>query len=327
MAIEHDASSPILPSRRQVLAGGGLALAGLALSRWAPAAEAAEVAPARGQKPVVLPPAGSKDPPAHALAEMRFWTDILSEHGMFFAMLLPGRELAAERSQAERFQSDFADLHARASAADAGAVTALSRTVQDAVGPFVDWKLRMQEAQASGRIHGLVWPMFFEHAAHEAQRFSRRLSQLQSGSAELDRAEVLEFWGMVMGEHALFIAHLLDPDEVDLVNRAYDAREAFQGLRSEAAGAGRAEHALGLAEEIVDFKSAAQRGIAEGTIKSIIQPALADHVRREALKFVDELRRLDPAAVPARPPSRPATSRVPARDVREIKIEGPPRTP
>ena len=42
---------------------------------------------------------------------------------------------------------------------------------------------------------------------------------------------------------------------------------------------------------IIDFKTAAERGIQEGRIKSIIHPALADHVRREAVRFRDELQR------------------------------------
>jgi hypothetical protein len=36
-------------------------------------------------------------------------------------------------------------------------------------------------------------------------------------------------------------------------------------------------------DDIIDFKTAAEKGIHTGKIKSIINPALADHVRREAL--------------------------------------------
>jgi hypothetical protein len=48
---------------------------------------------------------------------------------------------------------------------------------------------------------------------------------------------------------------------------------------------------LSAAETILDFKTKAARDIEAGRIKSIIDPRLADHVRREALKFVDELKR------------------------------------
>jgi hypothetical protein len=45
------------------------------------------------------------------------------------------------------------------------------------------------------------------------------------------------------------------------------------------------------AETILDFKTDAVRKIEAGKIKSIISPILADHVRRESVKFLDELKR------------------------------------
>ena len=48
---------------------------------------------------------------------------------------------------------------------------------------------------------------------------------------------------------------------------------------------------LSAAQTILDFKTETARDIEGARIRSIIDPRLADHVRREALKFVDELRR------------------------------------
>lgn len=50
---------------------------------------------------------------------------------------------------------------------------------------------------------------------------------------------------------------------------------------------------MSAAREILDFKTTAGREIEAGRIMSIIDPRLADHVRREALKFVDELKRAE----------------------------------
>jgi hypothetical protein len=46
-----------------------------------------------------------------------------------------------------------------------------------------------------------------------------------------------------------------------------------------------------MVDEIIDFKVAGEKGIIAGKIKSIIHPSLADHVRREALKAADDLKR------------------------------------
>jgi hypothetical protein len=50
---------------------------------------------------------------------------------------------------------------------------------------------------------------------------------------------------------------------------------------------------LSAAETILEFKTKTARDIEAARIKSIIDPRLADHVRREALKFVDELHRAE----------------------------------
>jgi hypothetical protein len=48
---------------------------------------------------------------------------------------------------------------------------------------------------------------------------------------------------------------------------------------------------LSAALTVLEFKTETGRAIEGARIKSIIDPRLADHVRREALKFVDELKR------------------------------------
>ena len=176
--------------------------------------------------------------------------------------------------------------------------------------PFIEWKATLGDAQKSGTLRSLVWPLFFDHTRHEAERWSRRLEQISTGDADFDREEVAVFWDNIMDEHARFIAHLLDPDEVELVERATKTGKVFEklggggmggavaALNAEPGTVARAitEHpetsaVLSAAEAILDFKTQAARDIEAARIKSIIDPRLADHVRREALKFVDELQR------------------------------------
>ena len=113
-----------------------------------------------------------------------------------------------------------------------------------------------------------------------------------------------------MEEHARFVAHLLDPDEYALIDEATKASRAFQDLGKggvtgtltalvDEPGAvvkGLIENpemdaVMSAARSILDFKTERVRDIEMKRIKSIIDPRLADHVRREALKFVDELKR------------------------------------
>lgn len=246
------------------------------------------------RKPVFVPEGGAVDPVSFSLADTLFWTDIMMEHAQFFTMLMPGDELAQQLADAERFKAAFARQFDRARTAriDKSNYVQLNRQTVEQVKPFMDWKRRMSEAQAKGKMRSLVWPDFFDHTALEAERFTKRLDAFSRGNAELDRGEVVDFWAKIMEDHAEFIAHLLDPQEKTLIATSRKSAEMFEKLRADhKANPDAKAKALAEGQAMVAFKTTATKGIEEGMIKSIIHPTLADHVRREAVKFVDELRR------------------------------------
>ena len=296
-------------TRRKILLRGGTVLVGTTLAGSMPVSALGETiasqvaatggsalprgvtAKGGGMKPVYLPEAGSTDPVAYSLAENLFWTDILAEHGNFFAMLMPGPELAKERGQAETFQRRFANQFekVRTASIDRTNLAAFNRTTSEIVKPFVDFKNDMFKAQRSGRLKSLVWPTFFDHTAREAERFSKRLEQLSRGTVDVDKSDAIDFWTQIMGEHADFIVHLLDPEEAALIAKATQTSTTFHELRDKPST--RAEAVEKAVDDVIDFKTAAVQGIQAGQIKSIIHPTLADHVRREAVKCADDLKR------------------------------------
>ena len=99
----------------------------------------------------------------------------------------------------------------------------------------------------------------------------------------------MDFWARIMEDHSEFIAHLLDPQEKVLIAASRKSAELFAKLRADKPE-GKTK-ALAEGQAMVAFKTTATKGIEEGKIKSIIHPTLADRVRREAVKFVDELKR------------------------------------
>lgn len=242
-----------------------------------------------GAKPIYVTRPGSRDPVEHSVADTLFWGEQLMEHAMFFVMLMPGAELAQQRGRAEQLQRQFTDHLARlrGSRLDGGNYAAFNNSTLALTREIISYKREMQEAQDSGRIHSLAWPLFFDHTAGEAERFAGRLEQLNGGDTSYSRAEVVPFWSDKMAEHAQFIAHLLDPEERLLIETAEETSGLFRSLEQNPSRGG-AEAAV---QAIIDFKTAAGQGIQSGTIDSIINPPLADHVRREAIRFQDELRR------------------------------------
>jgi Protein of unknown function (DUF2935). len=279
---------PVL-SRRRVLFGG-LALVGTTLLSSAMAATryAGIVTKGGGNKPTYVAEAGSRDPAALSMAENLFWNEQMMEHAVFFIALMPGAALAKERAQAEAFKATFADRLAKSGSVDAGGYRAFNKATIDQVRRYSEFEYRMRDQQAAGNLKSLVWPTFFDHTAREGDYFVQRLERLSAGDVSMDPARTAEFWTLIMGEHAGFIAHLLDPTELALVAKAMKANEDFLKMHAHPVPTNKAVRAV---EDILDFKTAAEKGIETGKIKSIIDPALADHVRREAIKAADDLRR------------------------------------
>jgi hypothetical protein len=302
-------SAPI--SRRNMLKAGGLAALGLVggcatatgINRAIPPAakvvqDSSQVrtTPADGNasagsttpsqdKPVWTP--NAENPFAYSLADNLFWNDVMMEHAMFFQELMPGKALDGPRQQAAEFERLFAQQLDQSRSISQDSFAAFNRRSIDHAKRFSGWKKEMREQQASGKMRSLVWPSFFEHTADEADRFASRLELYNKRQIEFDRSELVNFWVKAMGEHAGFIAHLLDPDERLLIDQARKMEKAFrEGFRQV-----KGDELMKAAKEVVDFKTVAEKGIYAGKIKSIISPPLASHVRREAVKFVDELNR------------------------------------
>lgn len=265
------------------------------------------------EKPVILPAPTQSDPTLHAWADARFAVDIMMEHALFFVLLMPPETAGAERQEAQRFHERFKALLARIETAgppDRSALKLFAQEVIDEIRPFIEYKARCGEAQTAGRLRSLVWPLFFDHTRHEAERWTRRMEVLAGGESEFERSEVATFWTNIMDEHARFVGHLLDPDEVELIDTCFRTSHVFQDLHKGGLGGvasalvgepgtvvnslvqnPETDAILSAAETILDFKTKTTRDIEAGRIKSIIDPRVGDHVRREALKFVNELKR------------------------------------
>jgi len=265
------------------------------------------------EKPMILPTLDEQSPALHAWADARFAIDIMAEHALFFVLLMPPELAGNERDEAERFHTKFTDLFFRIEAEGPPApsdVKGFAGRILESIKPFIEYKARLGDAQTSGKLRSLVWPLFFDHTRHEAERWTRRLETLARGESEFDRSEVSKFWTNIMDEHARFVAHLLDPDEFELIETCMKTSRVFSDLHKGGLGGvvsalvdepgtvasslvhnPETDAILSAAQTILDFKTTAARDIEGARIKSIIDPRLADHVRREALKFVDELKR------------------------------------
>src|SRR5215208_5979215 len=216
--------------RRDLFRVGGVTLAGITLGMGImPSAEAATDAAGMGcravEKQVYV--ATARDPAAYSSADNLFWNDIMMEHAKFFTALMPGPELATQRRTAEQFQQLFARQFTDSRHIDRANFVAFNQRTIDLVRRFSDHKKAWQAQQEAGQLRSLVWPLFFKHTAREADRFATRLAMYSSGNIEFERPEVVDFWSKTMSEHAGFIAHLLDPQERQLIVKASAIENKF----------------------------------------------------------------------------------------------------
>lgn len=292
--------------RRDLFKVGGITLAGITLGvmRGAEAATPATDPPGQGcravEKQVFV--ATARDPVAYSIADNLFWNDIMMEHAKFFTSLMPGPELAPHRATAAHFQQAFASQFTKSQTLDPGNYRAFNQITIDLVRRFSDHKKSWAAQQAAGQLRSLVWPVFFLHTAREADRFATRLAMYNSGNIEFERPEVVSFWSITMSEHAAMMAHLLDPQEKALFAKATAFENRFAHPAALQGGPG--DPVMAAAREIIDFKTVAEQGICSGQIRSIIDPELGAHMRREAIRFTDELQRSAPLVGSSAPPRR-----------------------
>lgn len=150
---------------------------------------------------------------------------------------------------------------------------------------------------------GNNFPLLVDHVSREANYFRNRLEELNKGRLEaLPDAIINEnvFFLRIMADHAKFIGHLLDPSERKLVEQAREFSHDFDQLLFQAKDLESMRpqsQTVPLLDQFLDqnrvsvkslrdFKKTARELIEACRIKSIIHPLLADHVFREAERFL-----------------------------------------
>lgn len=254
--------------------------------------------------------------------DVKFWTRIMKEHALFIKEGLPCNrpDLVAE---AERFYGMFEELEARVqrNCQDPAVLHDLRRAVAD----LINYQRQLTKLAVQCQLKGCLFPLLLDHITREAMHFLRVLMYGPEGHGpgmgdDMPPMEVMGdqdmrlwrflhrmmFWLRLMKDHAQFIAHLLDPSENQLIRVAQDFVRDFAMLLATtwdfaSMASSRPESFPAVARLIDnvtekttafrDFTRAAYDLLKQCKVLSIIEnPLLADHLTREADKFLEELR-------------------------------------
>ncbi|MCA0754335.1 DUF2935 domain-containing protein [Paenibacillus sp. N4] len=243
-----------------------------------------------------------------SLDEIRFWSRIMKEHSLFLRLGFRCEDTQLIQ-EANTFYSIFEQIEARANAysadTDPQQIMAFNTEVHTAVSYIWAFKRKVLELILTCQLPGANnFPLLVDHTSREANYFRNRLADLNNGNLEpLGDAIIDEnvFFLKIMADHAKFIGHLLDPSERKLVQQAREFSHDFDQLLWQAQDLSSMRpqsETVPLLDQFLDqnrvsvvslrdFKKTARDLIEACRIKSIIHPLLADHVYREAERFLD----------------------------------------
>ncbi|MFC4779455.1 DUF2935 domain-containing protein [Paenibacillus sp. GCM10023252] len=245
---------------------------------------------------------------ARSLDEVRFWARIMKEHSLFLRLGFRAEDTQLI-NEANYFYKIFEDIEQRALAfgldSDPRVIMQFNTEVHTAVSYIWAFKRKVLGLILTCQLPGQTnFPLLVDHVSREAKYFRNRLTELNQGTLEpLPDAIIDEnvFFLKIMADHAKFISHLLDPSERKLVDQANEFSHDFDQLlfqaqdldsmRPQSQTAPLLGHFLDQNRVSVaslrDFKKTARELIEACKIKSIIHPLLADHVFREASRFLE----------------------------------------
>lgn len=138
-----------------------------------------------------------------------------------------------------------------------------------------------------------MYPEMLDHLVREAKFYMELLLDLQE--RKKDRKKIIEkqiFWNHIMEDHAQFIRGYLDPSEKELMKKANEYAKLFERLLKETKEADKknigriTERNLKAAEDIMEFKKDGTEGLLKCEIRGILNPLLADHILREANRYI-----------------------------------------
>lgn len=244
---------------------------------------------------------------ARSLDEIRFWSRIMKEHSLFLKLGFRCEDVQLIE-EANYFYSVFEDIENRSHAftedTDPEVIRRFNQKVANAACGIYLFKRKILDLVLRCKLPGQNnFPLLIDHTSREANYFRKRLKELNKGILKpLPDAIIKEnvFFLRIMADHAKFIGHLLDPSERKLEDQAREFSHDFDQLLFQARdleSMAPQSHTVPLLDQFLDqnrvsvvslrdFKKTARDLIEACRIKSIIHPLLADHVFREAERFL-----------------------------------------
>lgn len=257
-------------------------------------------------EPVVLPSRDDHDQGRLAWAEARFALELLTEHALFFVFLMPHLS-EAPLAYCTRLRALHTSLDEHEIPTRHAIVPFIDSVIATISHPLYERTRRSNEVQGTPTSHTLAWQLLASYTEHEVSRWMNILTRIRDGTHSYERTEVVTFWGETMARHEQFLSHLMDDRSIRDILQEFSNVYVFEEIASYIPGlrARPTSHSNIVwyaknpsLEEVVDmtqFMLSLEHGLTRSIEAIWLRDALdrffADHLRREAIKFIDEIDR------------------------------------
>ncbi|TQR15299.1 DUF2935 domain-containing protein [Psychrobacillus soli] len=241
-----------------------------------------------------------------SLDEVRFWSRIMKEHALFLSLgfSFDDKKLIQEAQDfVSLFERIEEKLNTYSPQSDPEEIRRFNIQVYQAATAIWAYKRKVLGLILRCEITSNNYALLVDHTSREAAYFVNRLKELNAGIVEPQATDIIRenvFFLKIMADHSKFIGHLLDPSERKLVDQARDFSHDFDQLVFQAIDLDSMRpqsETVPILDQFLDqnrvsvvslrdFKKAARDLIEACRIKSNIHPLLADHVFREAERFL-----------------------------------------
>ncbi|MGM8366045.1 DUF2935 domain-containing protein [Virgibacillus sp. W0181] len=242
----------------------------------------------------------------NSLDEITFWSRIMKEHSLFLSLGFSYNDdrLIKEAQQfIDLFERIEQELSSFSKTSDPAEVAKFNIQVYEAATAIWGYKRKVLGLTLRSEIYSNNYPLLLDHTSREAAYFAQRLKDLNEGKlVPLPETIIREnvFFLRIMADHSKFIGHLLDPSERKLVDQAREFSHDFDELVYQAVDLDSMRphsETVPILDQFLDqnrvsvkslrtFKKTAAELIESCKLKSNIHPLLADHVFREADRFL-----------------------------------------
>lgn len=233
-----------------------------------------------------------------------FWLDNMKEHAIFIYTGLP-HERWDLLEEAKKFEIVYNNEHRHWKDMPNPTSDTIRMAISNAISlteQFIRFKSHLFTLEKNCQLGSFLFPLELDHFSREAKEYLSLLNNFNKPVKVPDSALTLKkelFWLGIMGDHASFIAHFLDPTVQNIIHEAQSFANYYYTLLTSGKNLMEinpitlnlfTDQIFEETTHLKDWKTQLTRLRKECQITAIVPTLFFDHIKREADYFLKILK-------------------------------------